>query len=604
VIPQRTVAPALQALRAYWGTAVLVVATVAVGLAATLPVTSLVAAGAAGVTPSIILPPMPNADLGVPWSGFAQSPAAVRQMAVAALVQLLLGVAVGVLAVTWVTTLSVSTARADARATEIAVRRAVGASRKQLFAAALLEGSTIAVMALVVGGSAGVAAAHLAIGAWPGTVGRAVPGLGLLAIAATLGGIVLGALFPLVFARRSSQIAVPESTPLGLVVPAAQLGLSLMVLVTASLLNLGAGRVSVPRARWSAPGQVVQISTGESRPAARAGAYASLLRRVHADPAVEVASLTSPGALTGIGTVDVVWSDFADCSFGFRTLPWKACHATYYVVSADTFRALGLPVIAGRALTDADGWLAPRVAVVSRSLAPLLRPGGVLGRKLGIGHGLAEPYTVVGVVEDQRPVGIGGGLEPRVAVYLSVLQHPATAVDLLVRGRGGPGLVDDVVARAVAETLDRSAMKTVRVSEAGLLAAEAAPLRWFGRLFTVEGWALLAIATIGTFAMMWLWVASLLGELGVRRAVGARRRCVVGYVLSRAVLVAVGGAAFGSWLGMMVWDALTGVISGLPSWDPGAVLRYGLLLGGASLAGALLPAWRAARTTPVALLRV
>jgi len=121
-------------------------------------------------------------------------------------------------------------------------------------------------------------------------------------------------------------------------------------------------------------------------------------------------------------------------------------------------------------------------------------------------------------------------------------------------------------------------------------------------MFDVEGVGILAIATIGTFAMMWLWVASLLAELGVRRAVGARRRSVMAYVLWRALLVAVAGAAFGSWLGLMVWDALGNALSGLPAWDPGAVLRYALVLCAAALAGALLPAWRAAHTPPTALL--
>ena len=91
-------------------------------------------------------------------------------------------------------------------------------------------------------------------------------------------------------------------------------------------------------------------------------------------------------------------------------------------------------------------------------------------------------------------------------------------------------------------------------------------------------------------------------ELGARRAVGARRRDVMGYVLWRAVLVAISGAAFGSWLGLMVWDALGNVVAGLPPWDPAAVVRCGLLLGVAALAGALLPAWRAAHTPPAALL--
>jgi putative ABC transport system permease protein len=127
-------------------------------------------------------------------------------------------------------------------------------------------------------------------------------------------------------------------------------------------------------------------------------------------------------------------------------------------------------------------------------------------------------------------------------------------------------------------------------------------LRWFVRLFTAEGWALLAVATVGTFAMMWLWVSSLLGEVGVRRAVGARRLRILVYVLARALLVAAGGVAFGSWVGMMVWDAVSGIVSGLPSWEPGAVGRLGLLLAAAAVLGAWLPAHKATHTVPARLL--
>ena len=113
---------------------------------------------------------------------------------------------------------------------------------------------------------------------------------------------------------------------------------------------------------------------------------------------------------------------------------------------------------------------------------------------------------------------------------------------------------------------------------------------------------MLGLATLGAFATMWLGVASLLGELGARRAVGARRRDVVGFVMGRALAVALGGGAFGAWVGMMVWDALGSAVPGLPAWDAGALLRAGALLAAAALAGAYLPARRAARTPPAALL--
>ena len=601
--PERALAPALDTLRVYWGTAVLLVAACASGLGVMLPVTALARWSPSGAVPTVALPPVRSSDLGIDWGLFAKSPTEIRQGAVIALVRLLLGVAIGVLAVTWLTTLSVSGARAGARATEIPVRRAVGASRRHLLAAALLEGGVLSVLALVVGGTAGVAAARLSLGAWPGPVSAASPALGLIAVAATLGGIVLGALFPLVFARRSSRIAVVDPTPLGLLVPAGQLGLSLTVLVMASLLAQGAGKLTVPPPERSGAGQVFEITSAISQPAARASAYASLLQRVGTIPGVSMASLTSPGAVAGVGTVDGTLSDCGNCRWGNLALPFHPFYAAHYVASADTFRALGLPLIAGRGLTDADDFAAPRVAVVSRSVAAWhFQDGDAVGRRIWIGHRSAVWYTVVGVVEDRRPAGVGGGLEPRFAVYLSVLQHPGTAVDLLVRGSGEARPLDRQVSSAVAETLDPRETRVLRVSEAGLLAAEAAPLRWFGAMSSVEGWGLVAIAAIGTFAMMWLWVTSLLGELGIRRAVGARRTAVLGYLLSRAALVGAGGVAFGSWLGMMVWDTLGNVVADLPSWDPGAVGRYGALLVVAALAGAFVPAWRAARAAPATLI--
>ena len=592
--------PALQALRAYLGTTILLVAASAVGLAAALPITVHVVAHGAGVTPNLALPPVPVSDVAVLWSAFAQSPTAVRQAAVAALLELLVGVALGVLAVTCLTTLCVSTARADARESEIGVRRAVGASRRSLVAAALLEGGSVAVLALAAGCGAGLIAAHVATAAWPGTAGPAALGLSVLAVGATLAGIMLGALFPLIFARRSSQITVGESSPVGLAIPAAQLGLSLTVLATAALLNRGASRVTAAEGGRSAPGQVYRITTWESEPAARAAAYDSLLRRLHRHPHVSAASLSNPGALTGLGTVDFVWSTFSLCTPGFRALPLKACPATHYVVSADTFGALGLRLVAGRGLSQADHWRAPRVAVISRSLTFPLRPSEAVGLTLRVGHD-PTPYTVIGVVDDPERVGIGGGFEPGLAVYLSVLQHPAAPADLLVRTTRESAGLDAAISGDIAATVAGPAA-IARVSEADLLAAEVKPLRWFVRLFTAEGWALLAVATVGTFAMMWLWVSSLLGEVGVRRAVGARRLRVLAYVLARALLVAAGGVAFGSWVGMMVWDAVSGIVSGLPAWDPGAVGRLALLLAGAAVLGAWLPAHRAAYTVPARLL--
>jgi hypothetical protein len=135
-------------------------------------------------------------------------------------------------------------------------------------------------------------------------------------------------------------------------------------------------------------------------------------------------------------------------------------------------------------------------------------------------------------------------------------------------------------------------------SESSLLVAETAPLLWFGRAFAIQGWTMLAIAVVGAFALMSLWVQSLLGELGVRRAVGARRRDLFRFVLARAAVVSVAGLATGLWFGWPVWSELPRVIPGLGPWSTAIVSQAACVLVGAALAGALVPAWRVARMAP------
>jgi putative ABC transport system permease protein len=588
--PGRAAGPALDTLRAYWGTAVLLAAAGAAAVAVILPAFAL--AVPAGPDPRLTLPHAPGLDLGLVWSTLVRSPDVLRRVALAGLSRLLLGTALGVLAVTWLTTLSISTARASARAAEITVRRAVGASRLHLLGAALLEGAFTTAVALAIGGALGLGAARLALGAWPGGASPA-PLPAVAASLAAVAGIGLGALLPLAGARRRSGLAVAEATPLVLVVPALQLGLCLTVLAGASLLARGVRGAAAS----GAPGQVYTIETRGAAPAGRAAAYAALLRGLDAEGAR--ASLGAPGTAVGLGPVDITVTDCGACFWGGLPLPWHSFLAAHYLASPDTFRVLGLPLVAGREFTAADAWGARPVAVVSLSLARRhFEAAGAVGRKILVGRGSDSLVTVIGVVGDRRSAAFGGGLEPPEAVYLSVLQYPAPTVELLVRHpAGGPG-----VGAAARRALGTHLAGVTRVNEAALLRAEAAPLRWFGAMFDAAGWTMLAVATVGTFAVMWMWVTARLTELGLRRALGAPRRDVLLRVLDGAALVGTAGVAFGLWVGMMAWDAARALIPALPAWDPGAVLRYGAVLALAALAGALVSAWRAARGTPAALL--
>ena len=142
---RRATAPAGWALRAYWGTAVLLAAAAGIGLVATLPVTALVG--------RVRAPLARVADLGLGRSSLATGPNELRAAATADLFHLLLLVAMGVLCVASLSLLAVAFARGGSRVSELAVRRAVGASRRLILVAALIEGGVIAAAALATFGA-------------------------------------------------------------------------------------------------------------------------------------------------------------------------------------------------------------------------------------------------------------------------------------------------------------------------------------------------------------------------------------------------------------------------------------------------------------------
>jgi putative ABC transport system permease protein len=536
------------------------------------------------------------------WSTLAWSPTATRHAALLMLFQLLVGVAIGVLAVAGLTIISISTARASARAPEVSLRRALGAARRHLFASTLIEGGIIAGAALLVGGMAGTVAGRSALATWSGGVGATTRAASIGAALALLAGLLLGAVLPLMFQRRASPLPRAGGKPLQLAVPALQLGLSLTALTAAALLRQQATPLIPRGAAQLMHGAVFQVTAPEAPPGVRAERYAQVLKQLRARRPAEPVSLSSPGALVGLGMVDVVITDCGRCAQGGLPLPLHPVPATHYLVSSDTFRVLGLQVVAGRVFSARDRWHTARVAVVNQSLALRhFEQGQAVGRKILVERERAEWYTVVGVVENQRPVGFGAGLQPPFAVYLSVLQHPARSVDLFVQAPGGAGAgsdADDVLRR----TLGAAATPVAPASASRLLAVEAAPLRWFGGMFEMEGWVILAIATLGTFVVMRLWVASVWYELGLRRAVGARRRDIFGFVLLRAAGVAASGVAIGLWLGLFLWGGLATIVAGLPAWDVHTALHVAPVLVGATLAGALMPAWQAARAAPTELI--
>ncbi|MEP6473880.1 MAG: ABC transporter permease, partial [Gemmatimonadota bacterium] len=565
--PRPWIVPAVSALRTYWLTALLLAGAGALGLALLLPITSL--AGANGLTGSsrLLMWAAPMAESGLHWSELSRTPTATGQLAIDRGFELLLLGAGFALAVAGLTILTFSAVREGQREVELSVRRAVGASRRVLLASSVLESGVLITGVVLLGGAGGALAAAAAIRSWPGMLGAAQMGATLAAVAAIGSGILFGAIVPVVFARRR-QVLEAVSRPVPLAIPALQLGLSLAVLTAGALvaryaLETGSGKDT--GATSMEDRTLYQVGTAGMTSAERSAGYGALLASFHSGTGTS-ASLASRGSLMGLGTVDMIITDCGDCAVSSLKTRFKQVMTTQMLVSADTFRALSIKLVAGRLLTDADKLGSERVVVINRAMAAeTFQYGQPLGRGLRLTND-DQWYTVVGVVDDPARAGFGAGLQPRYTAYLSVQQQAPAGVELMV-GSGPPGPSDDAVRGKVRSTLGASA-KVTPVHEADLLTIEAAPLIWLARRFAFEGWGMLVLAGAALLALMRLWVASLENELGVRRALGATRRRLWLMILSRTAIVGVAGVAVGIWFGPAIWIGLQDLLPGLPEWDP------------------------------------
>ncbi|HKR55757.1 MAG TPA: FtsX-like permease family protein [Gemmatimonadales bacterium] len=573
------------AVRAYPGSTALLAGASAVTVGVTLPALAL---GDGRLT----LPPATDPGLPFDFSAFAGTPATMQGQGVDAIAGLLVALGVAALAVGIVTAGSLAVGRAAGRRSEISVRRAVGAARSSLRLSGLVEGMLLALGAIGVGLVPAVAAARWAVATWPGTL---VPALvGALAAMAAVGGVlVLGALFG-VRAPGGTRVPHPGASSHGLVIPAAQFAISLAILTGAARVGtratqlLQSGELGLTKAR---AGSVVEIDNDASE-SVRATRYESLIRRLKSDPGFGLVGLASSGALVGMGPVDFVTTDCGQCREGFIYTPFRPVPAMIMAMTADTFRASGLVILRGRGLADTDSWAAPRVAVISATLAARdYKDGVAVGRKIFVGRGAGSGwYQVIGVVPDRRAEGIGGALAPAKAVYLSAFQAPPARAELLTDARP-----DQTIVAPAGRVTGETSLAQLRVREVSVMA-------WFGRLTRVAGWAVMIIALAGMVAVMERWVTAVAPELAIRRAVGARRWDVVRFILARAWLVCAVGAAGGAWLAIFVSGSLADAFPGLPAWSWAAALAIGGALPAATVVGAMVSGWRVVAVPPAAKL--
>jgi putative ABC transport system permease protein len=508
-------------------------------------------------------------------------------------------------------------ARAGARRKEIAIRLALGASRRQLLRQLLTESLLLAAL----GGAVG-----LLLGLW-GLAGlmRMVPeGLAsyfqlqerlgvdhtVLSFSLLLS-LLTGIFFGLAPAWQASNQAVNDELKEGgrgsdgvrrqrlrsaLVV--SEIALAMVLLVGAGLLVNSFVRKSRVELGFDARhllSMSIDMSAGKyPDDAARVRSMRQMLDQVSQTPGVESAVVTSG------------WL-FPYLHFNFnipsRPLP-AAADALYETVSPNYFRALRAQVLAGREFDESDDARTPAVAIINQTLARRYFGGeDPLGKRLSLIY-LRQPIEleIVGVVADLNQGELGVPVIPQ--IYVPYLQRPWSASALVVRAAHGDlSAVKNDVQRAIwAVDRDQPFIQSTTAEEA--FNNSLAVSRFNIVLLVVFAVLALSLAAVGIYGVMSYTVAERTREIGIRVALGAQTGAVLKMVIGQGMKLAVIGVGVGAVAALALTWLIKSSLYGVSATDPVTLIAIGLVIMAVALLACWIPARRATRVDPIVALRV
>ena len=501
-------------------------------------------------------------------------------------------------------------ARDTGRQRELAVRAALGAGRGRIARQLLTESLTLAVL----GGVLGIALGAVAVRALAIAGTSELPRAGAIRVD---GGVLLftllvalvsGLLFGLMPALRASSPNLEKtlrSGTRGSVGVAGQTMRSVLVVVEVALaviLVVGAGLAtkSFSRLLSVSPGfqpsnALVVMMTVPDRyttTAARKTYYQSVLDAIRRVPGVQAAGAVRDLPLRGNGEGGTFTLP------GQMLKPGDGTMAEWHQTSMDFFKAMGIPLRAGRtfALTDADS--APLVAVVNEELVRRSWPGeSGVGKRIMAGNLAIE---VIGVVGDVRQRGLAEPVEP--TIYLHVLQSFRVRMSIVVRTTGNPLSYANAVRSAIWSLDPNQTITSVMTLDSILGSATARPrlLAWLLALFGVIG---LTLGALGIFGVLAYAVNQRRQEIGVRVALGASPRTVLSLIVGRGMVLAGSGVAVGVVGAFLLTRSMQSVLYDIRPSDPLTFAEVVLVLLGAAMLASWLPARRALSIDPVTALR-
>ena len=532
---------------------------------------------------------------------------------------LLLGAVGLVLLIACVNVANLLLARGAGRSKEIAIRAALGAGRarviRQLLAESLVLGAA--------GGAVGLVIASVVLGALQGASPEGIPRLDqagldgatlVFSIVIVLASSVVFGVAPALRSAapdlqatlkqggRASGASTSDRVRQGLVI--AEVALALVLLIAAGLLirsamkvgqvdpglvaaDLWTGGVTLPPAEYASPDRLTST-------------YLRIVEATREIPGVRSAAVVSVAPFTGLRALGLFVPE------GRPVDDRNTLMANFRLASDGLFETLGVPLRGGRDFSDRDDATAPPVAIVNEAFARLAWPGEVAVGKRFVGAGGPVLREVVGVVGNTREDGLRE--ESRPAVYYPIRQlspslWAAVQNSMFVVARTGtdPRAITKSVQDAVTG-IDRGLPVFGVRSMEERMAELMATARFTTALLATLGGVGLLLAVVGIYGVIGYVVSLRTQEIGVRVALGATPAAVVALIVRQGMRPVLVGVAIGMIAAAGVTRVLTSQLYGVGAVDPVTYAAVALFVALVAAATAALPARRAARVDPVAVL--
>jgi putative ABC transport system permease protein len=331
-------------------------------------------------------------------------------------------------------------------------------------------------------------------------------------------------------------------------------------------------------------------------------------QQVRSVPGVREAAITNKPPMEGVGGAPFQIEGRDNLPYPQRPI------CGFKMVGPKYFDTVGMRLIKGRGLSESDVAATAPVTVINETMAKTYFKGeDPIGKRILIrqlvfgkaGRGPDVPWQVVGVVNDEKVGGRGGGIgldEDIPVVYVTFYQNPGIGNSLVVRAAMNPLLLSEAIERAIWQVNNNQAVTNIETLEE-IKSESVAPARLRTTLLAIFAGIALLLAAVGIYGVVSYSVAQRVREMAIRLAVGASPRDLLKLVIGRTMLLVLVGLALGAGAAVALTRVLASLLYETSPTDPVTWVITGTMLAAVALLASYFPARRVTKVDPLTILR-